>query len=121
MHAYLKAKTFQVNCRVLIPAMPYEIILPKHRFVRFATGLHTTDPVDSVLIMNCFEITIQNTFSREIPFAQPATVARCAVTLEVRYRFSSGDFLGLLNLIPGMNGIYYGGLRRFQVVGMVGR
>jgi hypothetical protein len=92
MHAYLKAKTCQVNSRVLIPAMPYEIILPKHRFVRFATGLRSTDPVDSVFIMHCFEITLQNTFGRAIPLAQPAMVAGCAVTLEVRCRFSSGDF-----------------------------
>lgn len=89
---YLKTKTSQVNCRMLFPAMPNEIILPKHRFVKFATGLHSTDPVDSVFIMHCFEMTLQDTFGREIPLAQPAMAAGCAVMLEIRCRFSSGDF-----------------------------
>jgi hypothetical protein len=92
MHVYLKTKTFQINCGVLAPTMPYEIILPEHRFVKFATGLDSTDPVDTVFIMHCFEMTLQGTFGREIPLAQPAVVAGCAVMLEIWCGFSSGDF-----------------------------
>ena len=56
--AYLKTKLFEIHHRVFLFAVPPEIILPKDWSIIFATTLDSTSPVDLVMFMYGFDMTL---------------------------------------------------------------
>jgi hypothetical protein len=102
---------------VSLPAVPPEIILPRHWLPILVAILDSTNPVDGAISMYGFDMTLQDVVPSEAPLANATTLARGAILLEACRSFGRGRTVRLLlNFLPRVGRVWYGRVR--EIVGV---